>query len=86
MQRERVTTVNIDGRLELIPIAFYRGITLVGAKDFTPKAMRKGNYYVPVITETRKGLQYKKYMPVDKFNYMQQANRVSIIPVFNEAA
>lgn len=80
--RERLTTRNIDGRLITVPIMFYAGVTLIGAKDKTPKAYRRGNYYVPVSRKSRNSVIYNSVMPIDKMNYMVQAGKVSQVPQF----
>lgn len=80
MQRERVITRWVDGQQVLIPIRFYAGITLIDAKDKTTKPKRKGNYWVPVTRKSGNGVIYKSVIPIDKFNYMHQAGRVSQLP------
>lgn len=80
--REKLTTRTVDGRMVTIPIRFYAGVVLKSAKDFTPKADRKGNYYVPVTRESKAGVKYNSVMPIDKMNYMVQVGRVAQIPQF----
>ena len=80
--REKLTTRTVDGRMVTIPIRFYAGVVLKSAKDFTPKAARVGNYYVPVTRESKAGVKHNSVIPIDKMNYMVQAGRVAQIPQF----
>ena len=80
--REKLAVRIIDGHAVTIPIRLWAGVILISAKDFTPKAMRKGNYYVPVSRKSRAGIAYNSAIPIDKMNYMVQAGRVSQVPVF----
>lgn len=80
--REKLAARSVDGHVVTVPIRLWAGVTLISAKDFTPKAMRKGNYYVPVSRKSKAGVKYNSVIPVDKMNYMVQAGRVSQVPVF----
>ena len=80
--REKLTTRTVDGRMVTVPIMFYAGVTLIDAKDKTPKADRKGNYYVPVSRKSVNGVVYNSVIPIDKMNYMVQAGKVSQVPQF----
>lgn len=80
--REKLAVRTIDGHAVTAPIRLWAGVTLISAKDFTPKAMRKGNYYVPVSRKSGNGVVYNSVMAVDRLNYKVQAGRVSQVPVF----
>lgn len=80
--REKLAVRSVDGHAVTVPIRLWAGITLISAKDFTPKAMRKGNYYVPVSRKSGNGVVYNSVMAVDRLNYKVQAGRVSQVPVF----
>lgn len=80
--RERFVARTIDGHAVTVPILLYAGVTLVDAKDKTSKALRKGNYYVPVSRQSKCGKTYNSVIPIDKMNYMVQAGKVSQVPVF----
>ena len=80
--REKLAVRIIDGHAVTIPIRLWAGVILISAKDFTPKAKRKGNYYVPVSRKSSTGVVYNSVMEVDRLNYKVQAGRVSQVPVF----
>ena len=80
--REKLAVRSIDGHAVTVPIRLWAGITLISANDKTSKAMRKGNYYVPVSRKSSTGVIYNSVMAVDKLNYMAQAGKVSQVPVF----
>lgn len=80
--REKLAVRSIDGHAVTVPINFYAGVVLIDAKTKTPKAMRKGNYYIPVERKSGNGVVYHSVMPVEKFNHMVQANRCRQIPTF----
>ena len=80
--REKLTTKVVDGRVVTIPNRFYAGVVLKSAKDFTPKAQRIGNYYVPVSRKSKAGVEYNSVLPIDKMNYMVQAGKVAQVPQF----
>ena len=81
-QRERLAVRTVDGHAVTIPVIFYAGTTLKSASDKTPKAMRKGNYYVPVSRKSNNGVEYNSVIPIDKYNHMVQVDRCKQIPTF----
>ena len=80
--REKLAVRTVDGHTVTVPIRFYAGVVLIDAKTKTPKVLRKGNYYVPVVRESKAGVKHNSVIPIDKMNYMVQAGRVSQVPVF----
>lgn len=80
--REKLAVRSVDGHAVTVPIMLWAGVTLISAKDFTPKAMRKGNYYAPVSRKSGNGIVYNSVMEVDRLNYKVQAGKVSQVPVF----